>query len=193
MPMMYCQISTEIPNDAPSDSTTVPTITSAATRLRVISNMIRKIRQIDAMPAISRSYLEPSAMSLNVAAVPPREIFASSSGVPLTASIAAILIGSTRERPSGVSRIAAMRDDHPHRFAVRREEALHAALEVRIRRRLPAADRRSRRSSLRRTPSPSTSSPCSVRPSGCRSPTWWWTWSASSAACFPSSRSSGPN
>ena len=81
----------------------MPTMTSAATRLLVISSMIRKIRQIDAIPAISRSYFEPSAMSLNVAAVPPSEIFASSSGVPFTASIAAILIGSTRERPSGVT------------------------------------------------------------------------------------------
>ena len=100
---MCCQISTDIPNDAPRESTTVPTITNAATRLLVISSMMRKIRQIDAIPAISRSYFEPSAMSLNVAAVPPREIFESSSGVPLTASMAATLIGSTRARPSGVT------------------------------------------------------------------------------------------
>ena len=40
-------------------------------------------------------------MSLNVAAVPPSWIVASSSGVPLSASIAAILMGSTRASASG--------------------------------------------------------------------------------------------
>ncbi|GAB4910007.1 MMPL family transporter [Mycobacterium avium subsp. hominissuis] len=44
----------------------------AATRLRVMSTMISRIRLSAAIPAISRSYLAPSAMSLYVAAVPAR-------------------------------------------------------------------------------------------------------------------------
>jgi hypothetical protein len=51
-------MSTESPNDAPTDNTTVPTMTNAATRLRVMSSMMGKFRQIEAMPAISRSYFE---------------------------------------------------------------------------------------------------------------------------------------
>ena len=98
---MCCQISTESPNDAPSDNTTVPTITTAAIRLLVNSTMIMKIRHSEAIPAINMSYFTPSARSLNVAAVPPREMRASSSSVPLTASIAACLIGSTSASPSG--------------------------------------------------------------------------------------------
>lgn len=41
-------------------------------------------------------------MSLNVAAVPPSWIVAFSSGVPLSASIAAILIAATRRSASSV-------------------------------------------------------------------------------------------
>ncbi len=55
MPRMYCQISTDRPNDVPSDSSTVPTITAAATTLRVMISMMMKIRHSDAIPAISRS------------------------------------------------------------------------------------------------------------------------------------------
>ena len=36
MPNRYCQSSTDTPNDAPNESATVPTITSAATKLRVM-------------------------------------------------------------------------------------------------------------------------------------------------------------
>ena len=52
---MCCHTRTDRPNDAPSDSTTVPTMTAAATRLRVMSNMMMKISDSAAMPAISRS------------------------------------------------------------------------------------------------------------------------------------------
>ena len=55
MPSRYCHTSTESPNEAPNDSATVPTITIAATRLRVISIMINKIRLSEAMATISRS------------------------------------------------------------------------------------------------------------------------------------------
>nr|CRL53519.1 hypothetical protein CPGR_00798 [Mycolicibacterium fortuitum subsp. fortuitum DSM 46621 = ATCC 6841 = JCM 6387] len=54
-PMRCCQISTDRPNEAPSDSTTVPTMTAAATTLRVRISMMMKIRQSDAIPAINRS------------------------------------------------------------------------------------------------------------------------------------------
>ena len=52
--------------------TSVPTITSEATRARVSSSMIMKISVSAEITAIIRSYLAPSAMSLYVAAVPPR-------------------------------------------------------------------------------------------------------------------------
>jgi len=55
MPRRYCHTSTDSPNDAPSDSATVPTITMAATRLRVMIIMISKIRLSEAMVTISRS------------------------------------------------------------------------------------------------------------------------------------------
>ncbi|CDO09044.1 hypothetical protein BN977_03864 [Mycolicibacterium cosmeticum] len=71
-PMMCCQISTDKPNDVPSESNTVPTITAAATTARVMISMMMKIRHSEAMPAIIRSYLDASAMSLKVAAVPAR-------------------------------------------------------------------------------------------------------------------------
>src|SRR5258707_801745 len=56
----YCQSSTESPNDAPSESATVPTITRAATKLRVMTSMMIKMRQSEAIPAIKRSYFAPS-------------------------------------------------------------------------------------------------------------------------------------
>nr|CRL53988.1 hypothetical protein CPGR_01273 [Mycolicibacterium fortuitum subsp. fortuitum DSM 46621 = ATCC 6841 = JCM 6387] len=71
-PTRCCQISTDRPNEAPSDSTTVPTITAAATTLRVRISMMMKIRHSAAIPAIMRSQLAPSCMSLKVDAVPPR-------------------------------------------------------------------------------------------------------------------------
>lgn len=77
----------KLPKDPPRENTTLPTITIEAIRLRVNTTMIMKIRQSEAIPAISMSYGEPSARSLNVAAVPPSAIWASSSGMPLTASI----------------------------------------------------------------------------------------------------------
>ena len=52
---MCCQSSTDSPNEAPSDNTTVPTITAAATTLRVMISMMMKIRHSAATPAISRS------------------------------------------------------------------------------------------------------------------------------------------
>ena len=55
MPRMYCHTSTESPNEAPSDSATVPTITIAATRLRVMIIMINRIRLSEAIATISRS------------------------------------------------------------------------------------------------------------------------------------------
>ncbi len=64
MPRMYCQTRTDSPNEAPNESATVPTITSAATRPRVMSIMINKIRLSAASPAIIRSYLAMSWMSL---------------------------------------------------------------------------------------------------------------------------------
>ena len=70
MPRIYCQISTDSPNDAPNESATVPTMTSAATKLRVMMSMMMRIRQSAPTPAIKRSYLEPSRKSLKVDAVP---------------------------------------------------------------------------------------------------------------------------
>ena len=55
MPRRCCQISTDRPNEAPSDSTTVPTITAAATTARVMISMMMKISASAAMPAMSRS------------------------------------------------------------------------------------------------------------------------------------------
>ena len=60
MPKMYCHTSTDNPNDAPSDSATVPTMTSAATRLRVMKTMISRMRLSAASAAIIRSYFAPS-------------------------------------------------------------------------------------------------------------------------------------
>ena len=70
MPKMYCQSSTESPNDAPRDRATVPTMTREATRLRVIISMMMKIRHSAPIAAINRSYAAPSLKSLNVEAVP---------------------------------------------------------------------------------------------------------------------------
>ncbi|BAX90252.1 hypothetical protein MSG_00085 [Mycobacterium shigaense] len=52
---MPCQSSADGPNEAPSDSATVPTMTIAATRLRVMNSMIKKIRLNAAVAAIIRS------------------------------------------------------------------------------------------------------------------------------------------
>ena len=64
MPRMSCQISTESPNEAPNDSATVPTMTNAATMLRVMNTITSRISPSAAIPAIIRSYLAPSWMSL---------------------------------------------------------------------------------------------------------------------------------
>ena len=64
MPRMSCHTSTESPNEAPKESSTVPTMVIAATRLRVMISMMIRIRLAADMPAIIRSYLEPSRMSL---------------------------------------------------------------------------------------------------------------------------------
>ncbi len=69
---MYCHTRTDSPNEAPSDRATVPTMTSAAIRLRVMIIMISRMRLSAAKATIIRSYLAPSWMSLYVAAVPPR-------------------------------------------------------------------------------------------------------------------------
>ena len=60
MPKMYCHTRIDRPNDAPSDSATVPTMTSAATRLLVMKTMISRIRLIPDSAAIIRSYVAPS-------------------------------------------------------------------------------------------------------------------------------------
>ena len=62
---MCCQNRTDSPKDAPSDSTTVPTMTPAATTLRVMSSMMMKISVGAATPAIIRSYSLPSCMPLH--------------------------------------------------------------------------------------------------------------------------------
>ena len=79
MPNRSCQINTDRPNDAAIELLAVPTITSAATTLRVSSSMIMKISVNADTTAIIRSYLAPSAMSRKVAAVPPRYTLASDS------------------------------------------------------------------------------------------------------------------
>ena len=55
MPSRYCHTNTDRPNEAPNDSATVPTMTSAATMLRVMNIMISRIRLSEAMPAMIRS------------------------------------------------------------------------------------------------------------------------------------------
>jgi hypothetical protein len=72
MPNKSCQISTDSPNDAAIELLAVPTITNAATTLRVSSNMIMKISVRAEITAIINSYFSQSAMSWKVAAVPPR-------------------------------------------------------------------------------------------------------------------------
>ncbi len=64
VPRICCQMSTDSPNDVPSDNSTVPTMTAEAITARVSNSMMMKIKQSEAIPAISRSQLEPSAMSL---------------------------------------------------------------------------------------------------------------------------------
>ena len=61
---MSCHSSTDSPNEAPSESATVPTMTSAATRLRVTNTMISRMRLSAEIAAIIRSYFAPSLMSL---------------------------------------------------------------------------------------------------------------------------------
>ena len=53
--MTCCHNRTDSPNDAASDSTTVPTITSAATAARVMISMMTKIRQSAETAAMTRS------------------------------------------------------------------------------------------------------------------------------------------
>ena len=48
-------MSTESPKDAPSDSSTVPTMTADATTLRVMISMMAKINASAAIPAIIKS------------------------------------------------------------------------------------------------------------------------------------------
>ena len=55
MPSRCCQIRTDNPNEAPSDNTTVPTMTNAATTLRVTNIMISRIRLAAAMTTMIRS------------------------------------------------------------------------------------------------------------------------------------------
>ena len=81
----------------------MPTITSEAIAALVMISMMMKIRHRAATPAMSRSYFDPSTSSLVAAAVPARKTVAFSSGVPLSASVAASCIGSTREIPVGVA------------------------------------------------------------------------------------------
>jgi len=69
-PTRRCQISTDSPNEAPREITTVATITAAATTERVMISMMMKISASAEIPATIRSYWEPSAMSLKVCALP---------------------------------------------------------------------------------------------------------------------------
>ena len=102
MPNRSCQISTDMPKDAAIELAAVPTMTSAATTLRVSSSMIMKISVSADTTAIIRSNFAPSAMSLKVAAVPPRYTLASDSEDCFSPSCAALRSDSTREMPSGV-------------------------------------------------------------------------------------------
>nr|CRL53777.1 hypothetical protein CPGR_01057 [Mycolicibacterium fortuitum subsp. fortuitum DSM 46621 = ATCC 6841 = JCM 6387] len=99
-PRMSCHSSTDKPQAVPRDAATVPTITKAATTLRVMINMIEKIRIIDAMIAIIRSVLTPSCMSAYIDAVPASDTLALASGVPLTASATTPLRSRTCAMPS---------------------------------------------------------------------------------------------
>ena len=69
---MCCQNSTDSPKEAPSESATVPTMTAAATSARVRISMMMKMRHSEEIPAITRSHLAPSEMSLKTAPVPAR-------------------------------------------------------------------------------------------------------------------------
>ncbi|SHW51215.1 Uncharacterised protein [Mycobacteroides abscessus subsp. abscessus] len=100
-PRMYCHSSTDKPKDAPSESATVPTITRAAMKLRVVMSMMMNTRQIAAIPAINRSYVEPSFQSLAVDAAPAMYTLPPTRGVPLSASSAAFRTCSIRAIPSG--------------------------------------------------------------------------------------------
>ncbi|SKX45591.1 Uncharacterised protein [Mycobacteroides abscessus subsp. massiliense] len=72
MPRKCCQTNTDRPNAPEYENATVPTMTSAATTLLVISSITRKIRANAAIAAIRRSVLVASWMSQYVAAAPPR-------------------------------------------------------------------------------------------------------------------------
>ncbi|AUS49499.1 Uncharacterised protein [Mycobacterium tuberculosis] len=67
-----CQSSTDSPKEAPSESATVPTMTAAAIKARVMISMMIKMRQRDEIAAIRRSHWAPSEMSWKTAAVPAR-------------------------------------------------------------------------------------------------------------------------
>ncbi|SKV57547.1 Uncharacterised protein [Mycobacteroides abscessus subsp. massiliense] len=54
-PKMCCHTSTDSPNAAPSDSSTVPTMTSEATSARVMIIITAKISVTAAIPTINRS------------------------------------------------------------------------------------------------------------------------------------------
>lgn len=56
---MCCHTSTEIPNAAPSESSTVPTMASEATNARVMIIITTKISVTEAIPTINRSYRAP--------------------------------------------------------------------------------------------------------------------------------------
>jgi hypothetical protein len=64
VPMRYCHTSTERPNDAASDSTTVPTVTNDAISARVMISMTMKISVMAPTAAIIRSHFAPTWMSL---------------------------------------------------------------------------------------------------------------------------------
>ncbi len=62
-PMMRSKMNTERPNAAPSEITTVPTITIDAMSARVMISITMKISVSAAKAAIIVSYLAPDAMS----------------------------------------------------------------------------------------------------------------------------------
>ena len=63
MPTMRSKMNTEMPNAAPREITTVPTMTSEATRARVMMSITMKISVSAAKAAIMVSYLAPDWMS----------------------------------------------------------------------------------------------------------------------------------
>ena len=94
--------------------------------------MIMKISVRADTTAIIRSYFSPSAMSLNVAAVPPRYTLASDSEDCFNALLRGAALGVDPRDAFRRHRIALMGDEEPRRLTVRRQEHSQTCLEVRV-------------------------------------------------------------